>query len=142
MGIVILVTFNKMLVIVFNINFTLDMGRDPKKTQSFNLCQFLTLSVINGQTFIFITNVPWNSWSHEISSTKIKITRPVFLVFKGFYAISDLKGYIILEAFGTHMKLKKIGCVDKIFNVFNHNFSFYKDNEKNKNILNFKYFTG
>ena len=31
MGIVALFMFNKMLVIVFTIAFTLDMGRDPKK---------------------------------------------------------------------------------------------------------------
>ena len=41
-----------MLVIVFTIDFHSDMERDPKKTQYFNLCPFLTLSVLN---FNFVT---------------------------------------------------------------------------------------
>ena len=35
----------------------MDMGRDPK-TQSFNLCPFLTLSVRNGPSASFGTDVP------------------------------------------------------------------------------------
>ena len=59
LGIVIFVMLNEMLVKVLLSTFTLDIGWDPK-TQSFNLCPFLTLSVRNGPSVSFETNVPWN----------------------------------------------------------------------------------
>ena len=57
LGINVLVILNKLLVIVFTICFTLDMDWDPK-TQSSNLCPFLTHSVRNGPSVSFGANVP------------------------------------------------------------------------------------
>ena len=54
-----LVMFNKMLVIVFTIDIYSGYGPGSHKTQSFNLCPYLTLSVRNGPSVRFETNVPW-----------------------------------------------------------------------------------
>ena len=59
LGIVVLVMFNKMLEKVFLLGWIGASGRIPK-TQSFNLCPFLTLSVRNGPSVSFGTNVPLN----------------------------------------------------------------------------------
>jgi len=57
---VVIVIFNEMLVIVFIIDFypRYGPGVGTLKTQSFNLCPFLTLSVKNGSSVSFGTNVP------------------------------------------------------------------------------------
>ena len=55
----------KMLVIVLFSTFTLDMSPDPKP-KSFNLCLFLTLSVRNGPSVSFETNVPCNVYKEKI----------------------------------------------------------------------------
>jgi len=57
LGIAVLVMFNKMLVIVFIIDFYSGWAGIPK-TQSFNLCPFLTLSNRNGPSVSFGTNSP------------------------------------------------------------------------------------
>jgi len=57
LGIVVLVMFNKILVIVFIIDFFW-IWAGIQKTHSFNLCPFLTLNVRNGPSVSFGTNVP------------------------------------------------------------------------------------
>ena len=48
-----------MLLIDLIIDFYPRYGMGSKKTESFNLCSSLTLSVRNGQSFSFGTHVPW-----------------------------------------------------------------------------------
>ena len=57
LGIVVLVMLKKMLIIVL-LSTLISIWTGILKTQSYNLCPFLTLSVRNGPSVSFGTNVP------------------------------------------------------------------------------------
>ena len=68
LGFVVLFMLNKMLVIVF-FRLLLSIWAGILKTQSINLCPFLTFSVRNGPSVSFGTNIPciWAfKWDNKI----------------------------------------------------------------------------